>query len=304
MVARQSSASSAHLWLHELLDLVGSQPTGPRGLRQCPAHPDSSPSLAIAERADGAVLLKCHAGCPTGKVLAALRIGERHLFRASPITPTRHQRLLSVAPTFPPLTPKPRSRRGLHGNGVTGYRLETAHDYDEFQLLRWRHPVTAGKHLIWERRDPAGAWIPGLGGTLLGDLPLYQERQARMAAAAGEVVVVVESESSVDALNKAGIYATTWAGGASKPNLERIARALEGANVVVIPDNDEAGLRCSRLIASHLQDRGIAVSTVLPHGPGDDARHLLHQHGPAELQRLFQRVVVQRGPLGAAAGEL
>ena len=100
------------------------------------------------------------------------------------------------------------------------------------------------KSLMWERRDELGAWIPGLGGTALSDLPLYFETQARMGMAAGETIVVVESESSVDALIRAGIYATTWAGGATSPNLGRLTDVLGGAHVLVVPDNDQVGRNC------------------------------------------------------------
>jgi len=46
----------------------------------CPAHEDRTPSLSIDEGADGRVLLKCHAGCNTDDVLAALGITRRDLF--------------------------------------------------------------------------------------------------------------------------------------------------------------------------------------------------------------------------------
>ena len=47
---------------------------------RCPAHPDQSPSLSIAEADDGRVLLFCHAGCPTSEILCALKLKWRHLF--------------------------------------------------------------------------------------------------------------------------------------------------------------------------------------------------------------------------------
>ena len=38
----------------------------------CPSHNDRSPSLAIAEKEDGRVLLKCFAGCSADEVLGAI----------------------------------------------------------------------------------------------------------------------------------------------------------------------------------------------------------------------------------------
>ena len=43
----------------------------------CPAHRDRTPSLHVTEK-QGAVLVKCHAGCPQEAVIDALR--ERHLW--------------------------------------------------------------------------------------------------------------------------------------------------------------------------------------------------------------------------------
>ena len=38
----------------------------------CPAHPDSSPSLSLRELEDGKILVICHAGCETEKILEVL----------------------------------------------------------------------------------------------------------------------------------------------------------------------------------------------------------------------------------------
>ena len=38
----------------------------------CPSHNDRSPSLAIAEKEDGRILLKCFAGCSADEVLGAI----------------------------------------------------------------------------------------------------------------------------------------------------------------------------------------------------------------------------------------
>ncbi len=47
---------------------------------QCPAHDDHEPSLSITQRPDGGVLLKCHRGCETEDVVAALGLQWADLF--------------------------------------------------------------------------------------------------------------------------------------------------------------------------------------------------------------------------------
>ena len=46
--------------------------SGAQWLAQCPAHADRTPSLSIADRDNGRVLLHCFAGCDARDVIAAL----------------------------------------------------------------------------------------------------------------------------------------------------------------------------------------------------------------------------------------
>ncbi|WP_431888692.1 phage/plasmid primase, P4 family [Nocardiopsis alba] len=46
----------------------------------CPAHADGSPSLVLAVKADGRMIMHCRAGCQKAAVLAALDLHERDLF--------------------------------------------------------------------------------------------------------------------------------------------------------------------------------------------------------------------------------
>lgn len=278
------SAASATAWFLALLDVVGSGPVGHRRSRQCPAHRDSSPSLSIRESPAGAMLLRCHAGCTVDTVLGALAMSKAHLFRISPHSPDAHAALFRLEPVFPPLNLISHRSVGSGASGGTvrrGMRLAAIHDYGGFQLLRYRHRVTRDKGMSWERRDERGMWIPGLGGTPTAALPLYQEDQVRLGVAAGETIIVVESESSVDALNRAGAYATTWAGGADQPNVVRLTAMLASASVLVVPDHDRPGQLCGGVLVEALTEAHADVSLVLPEHDGDDARDLLGQRGLA-----------------------
>lgn len=46
----------------------------------CPAHEDRSPSLSIRERDDGALLLRCWAGCTVESIVGAVGLGLADLF--------------------------------------------------------------------------------------------------------------------------------------------------------------------------------------------------------------------------------
>lgn len=63
--------------------LQGVRQTGEgRWVALCPAHQDKNPSLSLREAPDGTVLVRCHAGCPTAAVLAALDLTWGDLFPA------------------------------------------------------------------------------------------------------------------------------------------------------------------------------------------------------------------------------
>jgi putative DNA primase/helicase len=70
---------------------LGGRKAGGGWMARCPVHADRDPSLSIRNADDGKVLLRCHAGCEQGRVIAALRSrrlweenGHRRLTRPAP----------------------------------------------------------------------------------------------------------------------------------------------------------------------------------------------------------------------------
>jgi putative DNA primase/helicase len=59
---------------------------------RCPAHDDNTPSLSIADSADGKVLVHCHAGCSQEAVIAALRARNLWYDASRPATSQRFGR--------------------------------------------------------------------------------------------------------------------------------------------------------------------------------------------------------------------
>ena len=259
--------SPAVQWFLDLLDAVGARPAG-KTCRQCPAHHDASPSLSIGEGRDGQVLLRCHRhpACAWSDILAALSLPAAYLWQPPPVSAAAYAAAFSPPITFPPLV----SASGS-GNSSAGWRLAAIHDYGlSHRLLRER--CGDRKRCVWETRTK-GAWIPGLLGMPMANLPLYRESDVRRAVLMGEPVLLMESESSVDALS--GWYGCTWAGGASSVQVDRIGQVLAGySQLLVLPDHDEAGLRAlDRLRDAHLAPH------VLLGAPGEDARDLFERVG-------------------------
>ncbi len=70
---------------------LGGRKAGGGWIARCPAHDDREPSLSIRDADGGKVLVRCHAGCNQGRVIAALRSrglweenGHRRLTRPAP----------------------------------------------------------------------------------------------------------------------------------------------------------------------------------------------------------------------------
>lgn len=104
-------------------------------------------------------------------------------------------------------------------------------------------------------------------------------------------VYVVEGEKDADALAKLGLVATCNAGGAGKWSPELVEH-FGGLDVVILPDNDEAGRKHAELVASNLYPVAQSVRVLdLPNLPpkGDASDWLKGQEAPAQaLQALVE----------------
>lgn len=263
-------------WFQSFLQECGSVSVG--SMYQCPAHLDSYPSLSVQEGEGQRVLVFCHAGCEVTEVLESLSLTYRRLFETHFLSPKQFFEALPVKPTFEPFEWKqgagkrsdPRMRWGGSSVVATEY-----HQYSQkFRMKRLRHD-DGRKQCIWEHREN-GRWIQGGVSGHLASLPLYQHLVVKAAIEQNLLVVLCESESSVDALLASNIVATTWAGGSSRPQMERLRSTLAGSRVLYIADNDEPGLRCLVKLESELAAH-VGSWEVLVGERGEDARDLLEK---------------------------
>jgi hypothetical protein len=119
------------------------------------------------------------------------------------------------------------------------------------------------KEFRQRRPDPdrPGQWIHNVDGVpkISYHLPELIE-----AVAAQHLIFIVEGEGKVDALREIGIVATTNPGGAGKW-LPEMSERLRGADVILVPDNDEPGWKHVHQVGASLV--GVASRTrvlVLP----------------------------------------
>jgi putative DNA primase/helicase len=105
--------------------------------------------------------------------------------------------------------------------------------------------------------DGRGDWKPGLSGL---QPPLYR-LTALQAAPAGSLVYVVEGEAKAELLRGWALTATTSIMGAEKFRPEH-ADELSGHDIVILPDNDDAGRKHCALVAGMLTGKARTVKVL------------------------------------------
>jgi hypothetical protein len=245
-----------------LLDrLEGVKDTGAGRWRAlCPAHEDRNPSLGIAEKDDGTVLVTCRAGCPTGDVLAAVDLGLRDLFEPE----ERERRPNGRRPATPPSTqaarqPAPRPAEPL----------PTASELAEFHRQLLAHPGVLTRLLAvhgWSRAtiehfglgfDGERVVIPvrGADGSLSTVLRYKAGAEPKMLAAPGhrrdlfpppeaveeDEVWLVEGEPDALSAHEMGLRAVGIPGVEYAKRTHEWAHRFAGRRVVVCFDADPQG---------------------------------------------------------------
>lgn len=239
---------------HVLSRLKGVKTHGDSWVARCPAHGDRNPSLSVSVGGDGRVLLHCHAGCTLNAIVASIGIAARDLFPdTSPYRPSTNGNGKHA--------PEPEAvAKALNQDRPV---LVKSYDYvDEdgallYQACRYKKP-DGSKTFRQRKPDGNGGWTYKLEGARL--VP-YRLPEVIEAAAMGRRIFVVEGEKDADALAAEGIPATTNPMGAGKWRDEYSAH-FKGADVVVLPDNDEVGQQHAEMVASSLTAHGARVWVV------------------------------------------
>ena len=188
---------------------------------RCPAHEDKRASLSLSfDPGTGKILIRCHAGCDTRAVLDAAGLAWKDI------------------------TPERRNRPGKRSEPEAVYTYQDEHKDTLFQAVRFpgkqfrqRRPARPGDPPDKVRTDPDGSqWVYKLGNTRR--VP-YRLPEVLEALKAGRRVFIVEGEKDVESAGRLGLDATCNPMGAGKWT-EECTLSLQGADAVIIPDNDSA----------------------------------------------------------------
>lgn len=198
--------------------------SGGQWLVVCPGHPDKSPSLAVKEGSDGSVLLKCHAGCDTDRILAAMGLSAAALFE-----------------------PKDEQKRTIQSE----YPYEDEQGTLLYQALRFTPKGFS------QRRPDGNGWVYNLQGVrrVVYRLPELLGQKA---------ILFCEGEKDVDRAWKIGIPATCNPMGAGKwdPSYAVQLKGQGIERVAILPDNDQPGAAHAAAVAAGLKVAGLDVRIV------------------------------------------
>ena len=269
---------------------LGGNWLGGKGMACCPAHDDQTPSLSLADGADGRLLLHCHAGCAFTDILAALRgrgliagessfkpIGEicqaerRAAERAQKAKRSRLARNLWQEAR--PITGTA-AERYIRGRGITcalPYSLryigncwhQSAKRYPA--LVSYIRNIGEGSgfavHRTYIRPDGSGKADVTPAKAMLGPV---SGGAVRLSKGPGPLIVSEGIETGLSLLSgildrPSQVWAALSAGG-----MARLTLPDQPARLIVAPDGDPVGQEAAETLATRAHALGWRVSLLNP----------------------------------------
>lgn len=225
----------------------------------CPAHDDHNPSLHIDRRSDDrGIVVICRACGPDAfpDIITALGMSDADVFDDR----HEHRTIAEWA--------------GVEGRLEATYTYTDHNNLDVARKLKYRR-ADGSKDFRWETREPDG-WRPGRHVTVR----MYRQWQAEHGGTG--TLYVVEGEKDADTLADAGELAVSPPDGASASLTDSMLDWLAAwpDRLVIIADNDQAGLRHGQRLVEALTVRGRHTALLTtPEGAGNDVTDLLNGGG-------------------------
>jgi hypothetical protein len=236
MAASLASCADAYVLAEAIAQRCeGAHPYQDGWRARCPNHSGESDTSLSITPADDRVLLKCFGTCKTTEVVNALGLTMNDLFVWRALSSNGQRRIVKLYDYI----------------DTTGHLVHQTVRYDP-KDFRQRRP------------DPAnpGQWVWNLQGI---EPVLYRLPDVLAAVQRGEPVYLVEGEKDVDSLAEHDLVATTCPMGAGKWR-DSYTEQLRGAQIVLLPDNDEPGRKHAHQVARALSD--VATSLKVVYLPG------------------------------------
>ena len=245
---------------------------------RCPAHEDRNPSLSVGEAPNGRVLLRCHRGCHTDAVVAAMGLVVADLF------PTGRAKVKLPRPR-PKDTPKPPEWERLlaQAEAVTLDALEpwAEHLGVPAEALAALRAVPQGQKLLLPMFRGNGELCGWQSRTWAGEKRCLPRSKLGLFLPTappnpGQQVWTAEGASDTAALLGVGLYAVGRPSAtAGADDLREWCSRHRPGQVVVVADADEAGKRGAEAAAAELADVVTEVRIFVP-PRGKDIRDFLH----------------------------
>jgi len=143
---------------------------------------------------------------------------------------------------------------------TTEYEYSDAQGAPIMKVVRKDFPNMPKRIKQMSFRD--GDWQNGVKGI---ETPLFQLPEVLKACSSGQTIVIVEGEKCVLAAQSLGLVSTCNPGGAGKWKPHH-SEYLRGADVVIVPDNDEAGRKHAATVQASLT--GVAKTIKIVELPG------------------------------------
>jgi len=138
-------------------------------------------------------------------------------------------------------------------------RLQQKKPVRPAQTRYWEYPDRDGEKFIRVKRIDFGDgrkkdikqehwdknkkdWVTGYGSITRDSILIYRYTEVREAIANGKQILLVDGEQCADILWEFNLAATTSIGGMGKFSLTN-SQDLQGAEVVIVPDRDEPGIK-------------------------------------------------------------
>jgi putative DNA primase/helicase len=191
------------------------------------------------------------------------------------------------------------SRSANKRRQIAAYDYTTADGHLVFQVVRFDP-----KDFRQRQPDGNGGWLWKMAGVqrLIYRLPKVAE-----GIQAGATIYIVEGEKAADRLAELGLIATCSPAGANKWKAEHSA-FLAGAEVVILPDNDEPGRSHAAMVAASLQGKAASIRVLALPGLPDkgDVVDWITSGGTADKLTALARTALEPNtapPLGRAKVE-